>query len=99
MHRVTHHQRLGSGVLIALFDAALVMAAVCAALLLRRLDLSAFLRRDAETDSHAQWLEARYHWQRADLSVQWQRFSGDRGSVYRTVPQNTAIELVLRYYF
>jgi sugar transferase (PEP-CTERM system associated) len=35
MHRVTHHQRFGSGVLIALFDAGLVMAAVCAALLLR----------------------------------------------------------------
>ena len=68
-------------------------------LLLRRLDLSAFLRRDAETDSRTEWLEVRYRWERADLSVQWQRFSGDPGSVYRTVPQDTAIELALRYYF
>ena len=35
MNRVTHHRRLGSGVLIALFDAGVVMAAVCAALLLQ----------------------------------------------------------------
>lgn len=35
MSRVTHHQRFGSGVLNALFDAGVVMVAVCAALLLQ----------------------------------------------------------------
>ena len=68
-------------------------------LLLRRLDLSAFLRRDNETDSRHQWLEARYHWDHADLSAQWQRFSGEPGSVFRSVPQRQAVELALRYYF
>jgi len=68
-------------------------------LLVRRLDLSAFVRRDHETDSRHQWLEARYRWDHADLSVQWQRFSGAPGSVFRAVPQRQAVELALRYYF
>ena len=68
-------------------------------LLLRRLDLSAFLRRDTGTASRAQWLEARYHWDHADLSLQWQRFSGDPQSVYRTLPQSQAVELAIRCYF
>ena len=68
-------------------------------LLLRRLDVSAFVRRDNETGSRHQWLEARYSWDHADLSVQWQRFSGEPGSVFRSVPQRQAVELALRYYF
>lgn len=68
-------------------------------LLLRRLDLSAFVRFDSETDSRDQWLEARYHWDHADLSVQWQGFSGDPGSVFRSIPRHQAVEVALRYYF
>lgn len=68
-------------------------------LLLRRLDVSAFLRLDDETGSRHQWLEARYHWDHSDLSVQWQRFSGEPGSVFRSLPQRQAVELALRYYF
>ncbi|MDZ7592182.1 MAG: hypothetical protein U5L05_16205 [Rubrivivax sp.] len=68
-------------------------------LLLRRLDLSAFVRFDAETDSRHQWLEARYHWDHVDLSVQWQRFAGDEGSVFGSVPRRQAVEVALRYYF
>ena len=68
-------------------------------LLLRRLDLSAFVRLDLETDSRDHWLEARYHWDHADLSVQWQGFSGDSGSVFGSIPQRQAVEVALRYYF
>ena len=68
-------------------------------LLVRRLDLSAFVRRDHETDSRHQWLEARCRWDHADLSVQWQRFSGAPGSLFRSVPQRQTVELALRYYF
>jgi len=64
----------------------------------RRLDLSGFVRRDAETRSRAQWLETRYHWDRADLYLQWQLYSGDANSVYGSVPQRRTIELVLRVY-
>jgi hypothetical protein len=68
-------------------------------LLLRRLDLSAFVRFDAETDSRHQWLEARYHWDHVDLSLQWQRFAGDEESVFGSVPRRQAVEVALRYYF
>ncbi len=67
--------------------------------LVRRLDLSAFVRREAETRSRAQWLEARLRGERADVSLQWQVLSGNPGSVYATVPQRRVVELVLRGYF
>jgi len=67
-------------------------------LLVRRLDLSAFLRHDAETSSRAQWLEARYRWDRADLALQWLGYSGAPGSVYGIVPQRRTVELALRFY-
>jgi hypothetical protein len=66
--------------------------------LLRRLDVSGFLLRDAETRSRSQWLEARYHWDRVELALQWQLYSGAAGSVYGTVPQRRTIELLLRAY-
>ena len=68
-------------------------------LLLRRLELSAFFRLDRETDSRDQWLEARYHWDHADLSLQWQGFSGDPASVFGSIPRRRAVEVALRYYF
>lgn len=66
--------------------------------LLRRLDVSAFIRREAETSSRSQWLEARYHWDRADLAVQWLVYSGRPGSVYESIPQRRTVELTLRFY-
>jgi hypothetical protein len=67
-------------------------------LLVRRLDLSAFLRRDSETHSRAQWIEARYRWDRAEVALQWQLYSGNAGSVYGSVPQRRAVELALRFF-
>lgn len=66
--------------------------------LVRRLDLSAFVRRENETHSRVQWLEARYHWDRVDLVAQWQQFSGSRSSIFGSVPQSRTIELALRFY-
>jgi hypothetical protein len=67
-------------------------------LLVHRLDLSAFLRRDSETHSRAQWIEARYRWDSAELALQWQLYSGRPDSVYGSVPQRRAIELALRFF-
>ena len=67
-------------------------------LLMRRLDLSAFVRRDSETHSRAQWIEARYRWDRAEVALQWQLYSGNAGSVYGSVPQRRAVELALRFF-
>jgi hypothetical protein len=67
-------------------------------LLVRRLDVSGFVRREAETSSRAQWLEARYRWDRAEVALQWQIFSGAAGSVFGTVPQRRLLELAVRIY-
>ena len=56
----------------------------------RRLDLSGFVRYDAVTHSRAQWLETRYHWDGADLALQWQLYSGGPDTVYGSVPQKRA---------
>lgn len=66
--------------------------------LLRRLDVSGFLLRDAETHSRSQWLEARYRWDRAELALQWQMYSGSAGSIYEAIPQRRMVELALRAY-
>ncbi|MDL2336210.1 MAG: hypothetical protein QFE16_00060 [Pseudomonadota bacterium] len=67
-------------------------------LLVRQFDVSAFVRGDSETHSRAQWLEARYHWDSAEIALQWQLYSGSSGSFYGSIPQRRAIELALRYY-
>jgi hypothetical protein len=65
----------------------------------RRLDLSGFMRFELNTESRAQWMEARYRWDHADLALQWLLYSGDPGSVYRSIPLHRAIDVALRYYF
>lgn len=66
--------------------------------LVRRLDLSAFVRRESLTRSRMQWLEARYRWDRVDLSLQWQQHMGSNGSVFGSIPQERALEVALRWY-
>ncbi|MFL6660672.1 MAG: hypothetical protein ACJ8G7_00755 [Rhizobacter sp.] len=67
-------------------------------LLVRRLDLSGFVRWEAATHSRSQWLETRYHWDRMDLALQWQVNSGRVDSVFGSVPQARAVELSLRLF-
>jgi hypothetical protein len=66
--------------------------------LVRRLDLSAFMRRETMTRSRMHWLEARYRWDRVDLSLQWQQNSGSDESVFGSIPQERALEVALRWY-
>ena len=61
--------------------------------------LSGFVRHDLVTRSRAQWLEARYHLDRADFALQWQLYSGGPDSVYGQVPQRRTLELSARLYF
>jgi hypothetical protein len=67
-------------------------------LLVQKLDLAGFLRRDRETRSNAMWLEARYRWVHTELGVQWQVFSGPPGSLYGAVPQRSTGQLLLRVF-
>lgn len=67
-------------------------------LVIRRFDVSAFLRQDMQTSSRSFWLEGRYAWERAEVALQWQVFSGAEGTVYYAVPQQQTVQVVLRVY-
>lgn len=60
--------------------------------LYKHLDLSAMLRFNATDHSRLSWLETRYHWNRADLALQWQTNSGRAGSEYGAAPQRRQLQ-------
>jgi hypothetical protein len=66
--------------------------------LVRRFDISAFLRQDMHSASRALWLEGRYAWERAELALQWLAYAGSPGTVYYAVPQQQTLQLALRLY-
>ncbi len=65
---------------------------------MKNFDVAAFVRRDQETRSREQWIEARYHWQKAEIALQWQGYSGPAGSLFGAVPQPRRLEAVLRVF-
>lgn len=67
--------------------------------LINRLDATAMVRYNTADHSRLSWLEARYHWDHADLALQWQLNSGDRGSEYGALQQQRSINLVGTYFF
>jgi len=67
--------------------------------LVLHLDLSAMQRYDVATNSGQTWLEARYHWDRVELALQWQLNSGTSGSVYGSLPAQQIWQALVRYYF
>lgn len=67
--------------------------------LFTHLDLRAMSRRNGEDRSRLSWLEARYHWDRADLALQWQVHSGRAGSEFGAAPQRRVAQALLRYFF
>jgi hypothetical protein len=66
--------------------------------LLRKFDLSSFLRQDMQTSSRAFWIEGRYTWRQAQLALQWLSYAGTQGTVYYAVPQKQTVQVVLRVY-
>ena len=77
---------------------ALFMYAAWRDLGVKNFDVSAFVRRDQETRSREQWIEARYHWQKAEIALQWQGYSGAAGSLFGAVPQPRRLEALLRFF-
>lgn len=67
--------------------------------LVNHLDLSAMMRHNLEDRSRLLWLEARYHWDRADLAWQWQSYAGRPGSEYGAISPARGWQLSWRYYF
>ena len=62
------------------------------------LDLSSYVFFDAIDRSRQAWFEARYHWPRLDLAVQWQHNSGSPFSEYGALPQCCVTQLLARYF-
>ena len=68
-------------------------------LFLKDLDMTAFLRVNAEDQSRQAWLELRHHWNKFDLALQWQRYSGGGASEYGIVPDSRTVQILGNYYF
>jgi hypothetical protein len=66
---------------------------------IKNLDLSGFVRTNAVDHSRLYWAEARYHWQRFDAAVQWQRFSGRSASEFGAYPYRQVLQLIGAFYF
>jgi len=67
-------------------------------LIVRHLDLSAFLRQDLADHSRLPYLELRRHWTAFDLALRWQDAWGDSTSDYGASPQRQAWQFVIDYY-
>ncbi|WP_207004534.1 hypothetical protein [Trinickia mobilis] len=63
------------------------------------LDLTALGRYDLVDHSYFTWLEARYHWPRVDLAVQWQTNHGASHSPYGDAPQKQVLQGVLTFFY
>lgn len=67
--------------------------------LITHLDFSALARQDLVDQSRLGWIEARYHWDHTDVALQWQRYGGKAWSDYGAIPQRTAWQTVVTYFF
>lgn len=66
---------------------------------IKNLDLSGFVRANAVDHSRLYWAEARYHWQRFDAALQWQRFSGRSASEFGSYPYRQVLQIIGACYF
>jgi len=67
--------------------------------LINHFDLNAMLRINLSDHSRLSWVEARYHWERAELALQWQLNGGDAVSEFGAASQRRTMQAVLRYFF
>lgn len=67
--------------------------------LVKQLDFTAFFRQDLDDHSTLAWAEFRYHWNRSDLAVQFQRSSSHAGTEFGAMPYRQLIQLVGYAYF
>ena len=67
--------------------------------LVNHLDLKAMVRMNLDDHSRLNWIEARYHFTKLDLSVQLQQNVGDASSEYGALPQSQKWQTMITYYF
>ena len=68
-------------------------------LLLKNLNLTAFLRVNAGDHSQLVWAELRHHWPRFDLAVQLQQNIGSPTSEFGIMPDSRIVQILGSYYF
>lgn len=68
-------------------------------LLLKNLDLTAFLRVNAGDHSQLVWAELRHHWPSFDLAFQLQRHIGSPTSEFGILPDSRIMQILGSYYF
>jgi hypothetical protein len=64
----------------------------------KHLDLSGFVRWDPISHGRTSWMEARYHFDRADLALQWQIETGQPQSVFGAIPTQREVQILVRYF-
>ena len=65
----------------------------------RSLDLSALLRYNVSDRSYLGWIEARHHWQGADVAVQLHRTGGKSLSEYGVLVASSSVQALVTWYF
>jgi hypothetical protein len=66
---------------------------------IKNLELTALIRVNLEDRSRFAWAEARYHWPKFDLALQWQSNLGKSESEYGAVTGKTLVQLLGAFYF
>lgn len=69
------------------------------ALFHRDVDLTAFLRINADDHSRLAWLELRRHWPSLDLALQLQHHSGGLTTEYGILPDRRVVQVLGSYFF
>jgi hypothetical protein len=68
-------------------------------LLLKDLDLTAYLRLNPGDDSRLAWVELRHHWPSFDLTFQLQQNIGSAKSEFGILPDRRVVQVLGNYYF
>ncbi|WP_245964676.1 hypothetical protein [Trinickia dinghuensis] len=63
------------------------------------LDVTLMGRYDLVDNSFFAWIEARYHWPRADFAVQWQADHGGSHSAFGAASQSNILQAIVTFYF
>lgn len=62
-------------------------------------DLTAFLRMNADDHSRLGWVELRRHWANFDVALQLQQHMGDAASEYGILPDRRVVQVLGTYFF
>ena len=68
-------------------------------LMLKDLDLTAYLRLNPGDDSRLAWIELRHHWPKFDLTLQLQQNIGKPTSEFGILPDRRIVQVLGNYYF